>query len=145
MSAHSAQHQSAGDRVTGDRADDGERELVDAERHRVDAGDHLALLRRPVGRHRLEVGAGREAPLASGEHERARRLAGDLRDCLDQLAQQVHVHRVRRRSIDGQHDDAVVVLAQAHMLHAGSVVDVGASRLGRGDGTAAREHRTLVR
>ena len=76
------QHQAARDRVAGDRADRRELELIDPERHLVDAGDHRALLILVVVGYRLQVRAGREEPRTPAQHERARRIA---RHALDRV------------------------------------------------------------
>jgi hypothetical protein len=54
---------------------------------------------------------------APAENERARSVGGHARDGVHDLAQQRHVHRVRRRAVDAQHHHAVVVLVDAHVLH----------------------------
>jgi len=55
-----------------DRADHRAREAVQAQRHRVDPLDHLALLRRSVGRDRLQVSAGGEEPFAPSQDQGSR-------------------------------------------------------------------------
>ena len=111
------EHQAARDRVTGDRADDRAGEVVYPERHPVDARDHRPLLLRPIARHRLQVGAGREEPRAANEHQRARNLMRQPLDRLHELPEQSHVHRVRWRAVRAQDHHPAVVVAQRDVLH----------------------------
>ena len=96
--------------------------------------DHLALLLRAVAGDQLEIGARGEEPGTPAQHERARRLACDVLDRGDQLAQQDDVHRVRGWPVHHQHGTPPSSVAQSNVLH-----DRGAYRAARGRGRLGRE------
>ena len=105
MSAHSASTRPPAIACPVIAPTTGTRQLVDAERHRVDARDHLALL--VPGRSRAPP-SGRRRPRSSPARPASTSarggFAGDPLDGRDDLAQQRQVHRVRRRAVDREHE-----------------------------------------
>ena len=104
----------AAERVAADRGDDEPRDRGDGVERGVEAGGDRLGLARPA--ELADVGAGREDPLATGDHDGAGRVGGQVVGRRAQLGEQLLRQRVHLRVVQRDDGNAVVTSLHQHQF-----------------------------